>query len=307
MRQEKQDVDWAYKFIKNYTGLILFSGLLVVSGVLLLLALRLEEGTMLREITRDIGLGFLVASVVGGIYDLHARSHFDQKTISSVLSTVIGDVVRRDIWEEVRKQVIEKDWLRENLHVKLELRPAPDADLEPNEMLLWLQMRYEVCNLRATRRRATVHHRLDTHHARGPFPRYTHARINDRAIPLDGIADGVFEHELDLLPRDGTAPRVLIEREELVYVPGTYVLTMGSLVKRLSIELEGIPESYQAVVLIRPHRSGHVVLPLRQVLDRELEDILLLPGQVLEFRFLPVAKPAVPVQMLYGAPAESSA
>lgn len=277
-------------FIRNHTGILLFASFLI-GGIVCIFLSNMIKHPLGHEIVRDIGIGFMVAGLVGGIYDLHARSRFDIETMSGVLGAIMGDLVRGDVWNEIKERILNKDWIREPLTIEISLRAAPERDLPPGTMVLWVRMTYDVCNLKSSRRLAKVSHRLDYHHSYGNLPQFKSIRIGGDTVPqavLEAInsKNGVFDQDVQLEPRDRKPVRVRVEREELVYVPGSYNLVMSVIAKNIRVFLHDIAPDFNALVNIRPHKDNPLPLTPNDEMKDELEDVLFLPGQVMEFIFV---------------------
>lgn len=277
------------RFISKHLGILLFAGFSTL-GIVFIIVSALIKNHLAHEIVRDIGIGFMVAGLVGGIYDLNMRTRFDIDTMSGVLGAIMGDLVRSDVWNEIKERILNKDWIREPLSIQISLRESPQENLPPGMMVLGVKMKYDVRNLKSSRRLAKVSHRLDFYRKHGKLPRFSSIRIGAYTVPqsiLDNISstDGVFDHEVSLEPRDGKAVRVRVEREELVYAPGSYNLVMSVIAKDIRVTLSDIPQGFTALVNIRPHRDSPIPLTPNEELNDELEDVLFLPGQVMEFIF----------------------
>ncbi|MFL5381165.1 MAG: hypothetical protein ACJ8GN_01440 [Longimicrobiaceae bacterium] len=267
----------------KYLGEFLYLIIIVISLLVLSWALSLPETNIWRELLRDVAIAGIVSVVVGGVFELHVRSKFYLDTVERVLGAIVNDLVRPDVWQEVKKQVIERDYIRESADIKLSLMDDPTRGLPPGAMLLWMGFGYNVCGLRSTKRKAEIVHRLDDHLSDCGFPKLLSFKVD--GVPIDiKVEKGWFKYLLDVNEQGGKSRHITTERQELVYIPGSYNLTMSAMTKGIKIFLSALPKGVSASVSIRPHRDP-VNLVVNDTLDTEFENVLLLPGQLIEFRF----------------------
>jgi hypothetical protein len=274
-------------FVQKHTATSLFSFILV-AGLIMIVVASLIPGRyhLLHEIVRDIGIAFLVASIVGGIYDLHARSRYDIETMSGVLAAILGDFVSGEVWAHIKEQILSKSWMRNPLALEFSLSAPAGPDLpHPGLTVLRLRMSYDIHNLKAVKQVVKVIHRLDFHRTYQHLPRFTAVHVAGRPLAMEVLREGQFDEAIMLNPRGGKGVHVRVDREEVIYVPGSYNLVMTGLAKGLKISLEDIPDNVLASVNIRPHIDKPISLQKFTELQDELEDVLLLPGQVVEIIF----------------------
>lgn len=257
----------------------------------LLISLLISEHSLAHHIIRDIGIAFLVAVIVAAIYELHARSRFDIETMTGVFNTVMQDVVRPDIWSEVKAQVIEKVMIREDVNIKFEIlnkaelqKTEPNLQLPSGAAVLWMKFEYDLYSLRSGKWKGVpLSHSLDDHIPHGNLPCFTKIVIGDKSYPTHNVEKGEFTTGVDLEPKGGHPIHVITERREIAYLPGSYNLTMWELTKGITLSLSGaLPDGIEVSVNIRPH-TEKALLELHS--DLEFKNILLLPGQGIEFRF----------------------
>jgi hypothetical protein len=60
---------------------------------------------------------------------------------------------------------------------------------------------------------------------------------------------------------------------------------MSGIARGVRISLEDLPDDIDAFINIRPHKDKPIPLVKNSELQDELDDVLLLPGQVIEFIF----------------------
>jgi hypothetical protein len=234
------------------------------------------SGTHL-PVVAEVGIAFMIASIVTWVYEKHARERFTKTTVEDVLAKVMGDVVSPGIWREMREQLLSKVAVRKNTTVRLRLY-RPDG-LENGRCVLALALEYQLTSLRSNQQKVKVFHFVDAfmNDPKLGLPRLIRVEIDGQAKPLpDGEA---FEEEVAVAGRDGAARLVHVEREELVYVPGAYNLLMSELTELELIALHQVPDDICVTVncFFDPKEltTQKAIRPGRY----------LLPGQSVEVRF----------------------
>jgi hypothetical protein len=301
--------------IRDFLGYIIA----VIGAVIFLTAAWLLQSYVFwRDISRDVGIAFLVAIIVSAIYELFARSRYDEKVREGKVHAVLEEIVHKDIWAEVRRQVIERDMIREKAKIRMRLQRKPDLFGEnSSQVLLWVDFSYELNGLRSKPRRVMLAHNLDDHIKRGELalPRFeevvigktvydcTNAaqqlksksigqqKVNIKGATLN-LSKGTFRKELYLRPREAKGVAVETRRWEITYVPGSYNLTMAEMTQGISVHLLELPFDIAAEVNILPHTN--LPVPLRVAEPYVFENLLLLPGQTIEFRFKQIHPPILP-------------
>lgn len=231
------------------------------------------------EIARDFGLALLIATVSATTYEIYARERLRVETLEDLLGKLIGDIVESQTWNEIREQILEKKAIRRNTQVHLKLRRL---DGDPfGRFVLWILMEYRLVGLRSRKENVDVSHWLDEY-MREPgssWPRFIRVEIAGIRKRLESGAMR-FDESVEVGERGSAGKSVEIEREELVYVPGSYTLVMSDLTELEQIDLWEDP----------PADLGLVASCLMR--DQELQpDVavmpgrVLLPGQCIEIRF----------------------
>jgi len=270
---------------------------------------QVHDYSIWREILRDIGIAFLVAAVVTVIFELHARSRSDLETITGVLNMTMGDVVRPDIWREVKAQVIQSRMVREKMEVRIISVEPVGGPFGP--AILTMDTEYDLQGLHYKKEAdVTVAHDLDEHvpgNDMTAFPQlaglpwFDYIKVGDDVVvetPPDStppasehVNGGHFTYPLELPPRDKGSVHVTVRRKEIFYVPGSYNLAMGEITNGVVLYLdESLSEDIEVSVNLRPHEEG-VLLPKGWPPLKRFERCMLLPGQVIEFRFRRIPKP----------------
>jgi hypothetical protein len=275
---------------------------IILSGIIFLLwASKLDKASAGHDVLRDVGLSLLIAAVVGATYEVFARSHFIRGTMATMLGRIMDDIVREDIWEEVKDRVIMRSLVRENMDIFLSVSSQVPL---PNPTEMWLKFNYDLRGLHTRPKKKTVEllHFLDDHIKGHNLPRFELIQIGGREYPLNTVKQGRFVERIDLNCRTGDPLEVVIERRELTYIPGSYNLTMTETTKSIELYLGDIPEDIDVVVSIRPDKEK---VSIKKGEHLHFHDVILLPGQSIEFRFInrhdadgkskpPPAKPIAP-------------
>ncbi|HVG33413.1 MAG TPA: hypothetical protein VM911_10040 [Pyrinomonadaceae bacterium] len=286
------------RYIAAYFAWFLIGAAILIALPFLLWSQLIGEHSIWRDIVRDIGIAFMVAAIVAAIYELYARSRFDIETMKGVLDTTIGEIIRPDIWQEVKGQVIERDMIRQNVDIHLRIEAIGDE--VPGLAILSLQFDYDLYGLHSRPiANLTLMHYLDAHikpedtakyeHIKD-LPKFEYLKVGNKEypvapLPTSNIKDGRFTEQISLGPKDAEPVRIVTRRRECTYIPGSYNLTMGELTKGITLHLTEVPDNVEVSVNLRPHTEFGVPLRLDEAIEREFRDTILLPGQTIEFRF----------------------
>jgi len=245
-------------------------------------ASRHAKETLAHDLWRDLGIASVVAAIVTLLYESYARARFDHKTVTAVIGSLMGDVVAEDVWDRIREQVLEKVAIRRLGTVHLKIRR--DKRLGDGEVILSVRFEYKLCGIRSRRHRARVRHFLDSFmEPRLGLPRFEHISIGEEI--LDGRKEGKEFERFFNLSRHDEPLAVAVERLELVYMPGSYNLVMNEVTELDAIYVDEIPEDLMVEAHVYP-RQKHDEFRNRKAV---MTNTLLLPGQGIEFRFLPLS------------------
>ena len=245
-------------------------------------------GQLIHELSRDVGVAFVVAAIVAMIYELHARARFDRETLRGVLGSIYNDFVDGRVSDEIWHQVLDKEAVRKNGRITIALESHDD--LSPGQYILSVEFEYDLCGLRSTERTFPLHHFLDSFMSNKNLrlPRFDQIVIGDK--PYKGkeleekVVNGVFDEKVAIQSRKGKAVPVMVERHEIVYVPGAYNLIMGELTDDVRIHLHEAPQGIDVELNIKGHLS-----PLGEGGFHQCHTFFL-PQQNIEFRFKPASE-----------------
>jgi hypothetical protein len=264
---------------------------LLALGVLILFVAHyyLNAPPLLHDLARDIGLAFVIASLGAALYETYARKHFELKLLTSFLDAVMGDWSHPDIWSVVKAQVIEKDVMREKLRIGLEIQR--DNRVAQGQMLCRVCVNYALHGLKTSRERVRIRHFLDMH-LQVPhhnLPCFTRISIGGEPeinlAPPDVTADGKFTRDIEVPARGKGGKVVTSDREEVIYVPGNHCFTMTEITRGIELFIDKIPDDVRICFTIRPGNVENVELKRGMSGSFKDENLLLLPGQNIEFLF----------------------
>jgi hypothetical protein len=236
------------------------------------------------EVSRDIGMAFVIAAIVTTTYEGYARQRAAAETMEDLLDKIVGDIVEKRTWEEMRQQILEKTAVRRSTIIRMKMRR--DQNLPESQRVLWVNTDYRLANLRSHTQEEPVLHFLDGYMRidDAELPRFVRITIDGDVEDLTKVGDR-FEKKVTLPARGDADVPVSIEREEVVYVPGAYTLIMSELTELESITMWDIPEDVEVEVNCifdeKFLNSGTAFRPNR----------VLLPGQCVEVRFRKITSP----------------
>jgi hypothetical protein len=261
--------------------------IVVTGGVALLMwADTLPHDSPWEHLARDIGIAFIVSAIVGGTYELRARALQEHDTIEDILSATVGSLVGKEIWTEICDQILDRKMMRRRVDLHLRLFEPPETgEVPPGAMVLRVRTTYDLHGLRDSRQRnVSLRHQLDDHIRYGRYPRFVRIKVGDREATQTELAQGLFLSTVDLERAGGPPVPVMVEREEVVYVPGSYVLQMREPTAEVKLHLQQAPSDVHMSVKIVPH-IDNLKVDVDDVIDRQFESMVMLPGQAIEFRF----------------------
>jgi len=271
--------------VENLRWAIIGLMFLTAAPLLLYAQFGLDKHSILYDLCRDIGIAILVAVLIAIAYETYARLHFEIKLMTSVIGTLIAEWSRDDIWDEVKKQLIEKRVIREKLRINIKL--YSDERLPNGQMVLALNIRYELHGLRSAPEQILIVHYLDKHlKAKGAeLPCFESIAIGGKSYPvIDHVKDGILSESVQVARKGGKPIDVVIGRKSIIYVPGIHYFTMTEITKGIELHMEEIPDELEAFFSIRPHMAD-MRLEVNPIDEVKFDDVLLLSGQGIEFLF----------------------
>jgi hypothetical protein len=247
-----------------------------------------DEPGIKYHVLRDIGIALFVAAFVSVAYEFHTRTTLDHEKIEGVLQTVLRSNIPKEAWEQVNTEILQKNVIRRNLEIRLRLRSDPN--LSPTQRILAVETTYELFGLRKQPVIYTLQHAVDQemwNKAVG-LPRFESISIGNKTLTDDEIRNAVKEGVFTAAPEqlDSQHPlRVVVRRSEITNKPGTYHLIFSELTQGIKIYFdEGLPPDVAADVKIWSDKGPTTLQPVGSGIW--YFDGIMLPGQVLSFRFL---------------------
>lgn len=283
--------------LKHFAVWLSFVALLIALS-LLMWSVLIPETSVLHHIVRDLGIGFLVAALVGAIFELHMRVRFSSQTMGDVLNVAMGELIDPEVWREAKSQVLSREIIRKDNHIHLLIKPIASC---PGKAVFQLEFEYELCGLHPRTREVELVHELDDFLQHGAdYPRFQYIQVGEKRYEGEDLRKrlerGRFVAKVDLPGKDEKPITVISAREEIVYLPGSYNLTMTELTNGITLHLEDLPEGFEAEVTLRPHTPLPIALKKDVPLNSQFRNTLLLPGQGIEFRFRTKAGQAPAIQ-----------
>lgn len=272
--------------------LVLLVVLLFIVGVILLVVAHYNsQHALTHDISRDIGIAFLISALVTLAYEAYARTRFDLEKIESLLDTLYGSGLPAGIWESIKETLLKRELIRRNS--VLDVRVLRDPSVGEDNVVLDIDLTYDLANLLSKDKVYTVLHGLDEHIAAAKLPRFIGASIGNRYETItnnmswqtkDGVMtvhNGRLSLTVDLpaASEKGAIP-LTIKRQEVRSCPGSYYLIMTELTEGFRINLRDGADDVNVTVALRP--SERVIdLTKKRI---EIINEPLLPGHCLEFK-----------------------
>jgi hypothetical protein len=196
------------------------------------------------ELLRDVGIAFIVAVIVGSMYELRMRAFLDTEKMEDVLSTVLKYNVPKSVWDEVQKNALRRDLIRRNVEIEFEVKP--DESLPPNLAFLRIKYSYDLYRLKSNSADIEVQHKVVNDY--NGLARFEHilitdskgktldeyTRANDQEKKKKYIANIHLEPGYNYKEDkfyDDKAVHVVNERYEIINLPGIYSLGIPELVE----------------------------------------------------------------------------
>lgn len=268
-------------------------GIFAILGIALVGARHLiNEQSIWHHLVRDIGIAIIVAAIISAVYETYARIRFELLLMTSFLGAIIADWSRQDIWNALKSQIIEKTVIRENFRVAVRLEDDPRV--APGQMVLKMQVSYDLHGLRSRRTTAKIEHFLDWHFKikNENLPCFSRVKVGKKNyLPSDPCfkKNGEFVCLVDVPPKDHGTVHVTSSREEVIYFPGTHCFVLNEISKGIEIVLNDIPDEITLFVTVRPHPhlKYRELKPASGDDQLKIDDIVLFPGQIIELLFQP--------------------
>jgi len=266
----------------------------------------------LRELIRDVGIGFVVAAVVSVSYEASTRSVAEKEKGVDVIDNLMSSFLGENVWKEMRDEVVRTPVLRRNHVVRISLmrngtlRNGQVISFPKCRALLHLESGYDLYRLTPENTPATVQQALNFEmwDQQLQLPRFELVRIIDldrflqqkerkryQGETLRKIEDGKGNIKLEGAeavdlpgPGENKPVRIVSERYEIVSTPGQYSFILPVLTTRLpeseahtvTVIVEEVPDDIS--VEVNTFWSGHKFVPSADKKTWTFDGIML-PGQ----------------------------
>jgi len=280
----------------------LTGGLIIVAIIMLGIAsLKLSKDTLPYDIVKDVAIAFLAAAIVTITYD----SVLDFRRVSDLFSLIIGDDVRPEVLDATKTQIFKRDVIRENAELRFKIRQ--DNTLPAHQAIIEVEIGYDLYGLKPEDFKFTVQQELEHYYLRNEaknLPRFNSVTVGDK-LYKDAELKGMVEKGLltlkditvkpwpkreDSQTKQNMAVRIITERTELVYIPGSYNIVFSHLTKGVKVYVDA-PPNIEHNLKQWFDRGGKDFQPAGKY---HIFDGVVLPGQSLSLNFKLLDKTTTP-------------
>jgi hypothetical protein len=262
---------------------------------------KLSKDTLSYDIVKDVAIAFLAAAIVTITYD----SVLDFRRVSDLFSLIVGDDVRPEVLDATKTQIFKREVLRENAELRFKIRQ--DNTLPAHQAIIELEIGYDLYGLKPEDFKFTVQQELEHYYLRNEaknLPRFDSVTVGDKLYKDDELK-GMIDKGLltlkdvtvkpwprreDAQTKQNSAVRIVTERTELVYIPGSYNIVFSHLTKGVRVYIDA-PPNIEHNLKQWFDRGGKDFQPAGKY---HIFDGIILPGQSLSLNFKLVDKPATP-------------
>lgn len=248
----------------------------------------------LRDLLRDLGIAFIVSSVVAGLFELYRSQSHTFDGMKGVIDAVLGEQISPEVWLELKELIAAKQCIRRRARIRLEF--SAHEKLLPQQRILNVEYEYELHALTSKATKVTVGHELDYQLrnidlglpsfrqvvVRGESKNWAYT---DQQLKKCS-SEGRLSLEIVLRPRNEQPCTIRTHRSEIVNFPGAYNLYTPEFMKGVSITVVACPPDVSVEVFVRPLGKGHMLIKSD---DTWSCDHLLMPGQGIEIKMLRTA------------------
>ncbi len=149
--------------------------ILVIGVILVVIAAIGEEKKWsvptIAHVLRDIGIAFIVAVVVTGVFELYERTQQSVASMEREIDARMGDQLTPEVWKDVKEQILDKHLLRRNLELRVSLEQS--KKLLTDQRLVHVEVAYDLYNISSPDPAITVRHSLAfPEDAKSQIPRF---------------------------------------------------------------------------------------------------------------------------------------
>lgn len=269
-------------------------GLMILAIIMLIVASKkLAKDSLAYDIVKDIAIAFLAAAIVTITYD----SVLDFRRVSDLFSLVIGDDVRPEILDSTKVQIFDREVIRENAELRFRVRH--DDKLPKNQAVLDLEIGYDLYGLKPEGFNFTVQQELENIYMRNEalnLPRFNSVTVGNKLYTNDELKAIVEKglltlkdipvkpwprHDSDSSQSENTGIRIVTERSEIIYLPGTYNIVLSQLTKGVKVHIDSPPD-IEHTLKRWFNRGGQDFQPAGKYHNYSG---IVLPGQSVSFQF----------------------
>lgn len=261
-----------------------------ILGVILLVtaATMLGHNSTWHHIARDLGLAFLIAAIVATLYELNTRSIFDLERLEGVLKTVLASNVPPNVWDQINKEILQRDVIRKNFDVRASLIDEPS--LSECQKVLKMTIAYDLYGLSDNQIKYILSNELGSlqlHNPTKTLPRFESVTVGTDVYKGAELAkiveDGKFTiTDIGVGPKGAPPIHIEVVRFEVIYVPGNYDLALSELTDSIRVHID-FTGNLKGSVKIWSNKGSATLSPAG---DMWFFNGVMFPGQELTIRFM---------------------
>jgi hypothetical protein len=272
--------------------LVLVIPLILVGVTLLIIAYNNSDNHLTHDITRDIGIAFLISALVTVAYETYARTRFDLAKIESLLDTVFGSGIPAKVWESIKETLLKRELIRCNTELRVSVVRG-EAVADSSNVILDIDLAYDLASLLPISKDFTIIHGLDEHITASYLPRFLEASIDDHSEVINKSTEWGATDQIMMVDRgrlymkvnlpaasENVTRHFRVRREEVRSCPGSYYFIMTELTEGIRVHLGDCAEDVEVTLGLRPSEDTVDLTAKRIAVINEP----LLPGYGLEFK-----------------------
>ena len=167
------------------------------------------------EVARDIGIAFVVAGVVSGVYEWTTRSIDENKKAVNLFNTINSYNVGEAVWTELRNEVFRAPLMRRNLQIRLKLTrnwPVGRGEiisLPTHQAVLWMEYSYDLYPLTNESWNLPIQHQVDYEMFDKTLgvPRFERIKLTKQATQWEAQTEEFRGAELDQISDGKGTPK----------------------------------------------------------------------------------------------------
>jgi len=262
------------------------AGLATVFGIIIILLSKFmphtENSFPWGEVSRDVGIAFIVAGIISIIYEWSTRTTEKKIEMKSILDESLSTFIPNVVWNEVKTEVLLRKVFRSNMELRLKVLEgefkfddkADSIKIPEDKIVLKTILSYNLYGISTGNSNVDVKHHLDQHMRNNDMrlPCFTSATIkggeNESKIYIGDELAALVDSRTGCLSLSGknnvktsylnqTNPTVIcIERYEIVNVPGLYTMVMPEMVIPMSNDIASHKKPTVNIILENEIKKG---------------------------------------------------